>query len=233
MTDDEALSRIVRESMPAFEAPASLHEWARAQTRARQSQATDQMQQGVAPLLVSSASRTRRRALYAAGLVAAALLGWSGRTAQERRSSPVARTNALVAELVDNHVRSLMADHLMDVRSTDQHTVKPWFAGKVDFVPRVVDLAPVGFPLLGGRVDYIQGHPAATLVYGRRRHVINLLMWPAPQEPIGASDAPLLSPGGYAVVHWVAGGLSYWAISDAAPAELVAFRQAYRSTELL
>jgi anti-sigma factor RsiW len=114
----------------------------------------------------------------------------------------------------------------MDVRSTDQHTVKPWFTGKIDFAPRVYDLADKGFPLIGGRVDYINGHSAAALVYGRRRHVVNLFIWPA-----SASDAAEMSQryNGYSMKHWVADGFSYWAVSDAAPAELDAFRQAYES----
>jgi anti-sigma factor RsiW len=104
--------------------------------------------------------------------------------------------------------------------------VKPWFVGKTDFAPRVLDLTAKGFPLLGGRIEYIHGHTAAALVYGRRRHIVNVFMWPA-----AASENAQASRQyhGYAMLHWVADGLSYWAVSDAAPAELEAFRQAYES----
>jgi len=134
----------------------------------------------------------------------------------------------MVAELVDNHVRSLIGDHLTDVRSTDQHTVKPWFNGKIDFAPRVVDLAPQGFPLIGGRVDYIRGHTAATLVYGRRKHFMNVFIW-----PVGNSNEGDVARqyNGYSLLHWTADGLSYWAVTDASPVDLTAFRQVYTASK--
>jgi len=112
----------------------------------------------------------------------------------------------------------------MDVQSTDRHTVKPWFTGKTDIAPPVYDLSDKGFPLLGGRLDYVAGHTAAVLAYGRRLHTINLFVWrTAPGEPAGGSFAVR----GYSLLHWSGGGLSYWAVSDAAPAELEAFHDAY------
>lgn len=144
------------------------------------------------------------------------------RTVDQATSQTV--VNQTVSALVDTHVRSLLPGHLIDVASTDRHTVKPWFAGRTDIAPPVPDLTSSGFPLLGGRLDYVQGHSAAALVYGRRRHTINLFIWRATAgEPARGSAMR----DGYAVLHWITGGLSYWAVSDAAPADLDAFRTAY------
>ncbi len=131
----------------------------------------------------------------------------------------------LADELVADHVRSLQANHLVDVETSSRHVVKPWFDGKVAFAPTVVDFADRGFPLAGGRLDYVRNRPAAALVYRRGLHVINVFVWPgsSPADRFGVAD----QRDGYTLLHWQAGGLNYWAVSDLDPAELKRFRDLY------
>lgn len=133
----------------------------------------------------------------------------------------------LAAELVAGHVRSLQVDHLSDVASSDQHTVKPWFNGKIDFAPPVLDLAGQGFKLEGGRLDYIHGHNAAVLVYRHGPHPINVFVWPE----AGSDRAPRLRDlQGYHLAQWRADGLEFWAVSDLARDEMAALVVALRAS---
>ena len=119
--------------------------------------------------------------------------------------------NLLAREIVADHVRSLMATHITDVVTSDQHTVKPWFNGKLDFSPQVRDLSADGFELVGGRLDYVDGHNAAAVVYQRRKHIINVFSWLAP----GTDEEPRVSAEqGYNVITWKAAGIEYCAASD-------------------
>jgi anti-sigma factor RsiW len=130
-------------------------------------------------------------------------------------------TYAAADELLASHIRSLMPGHLTDVPSTEQHTVKPWFNGRVDLSPAVPNLDKAGFPLVGGRADYIRGRVVPVVVYARRRHMINVYAWPS-SSPGGAPPNDL-SRNGYHFVMWRSGGIEYWAVSDLNAAELHAF----------
>jgi anti-sigma factor RsiW len=134
----------------------------------------------------------------------------------------------IIGEAVSAHLRSLQADHLTDVLSTDQHTVKPWFNGRIEFAPPVIDLTAQGFTLIGGRLDYIDGKPAASLVYQRRKHVINLFV-----TQIGGAEH---SPGGetvqgFNVRRWSAGGLTFIAVSDINAEELQEFDEKFEAAD--
>jgi anti-sigma factor RsiW len=133
-------------------------------------------------------------------------------------SSRLSNSDVFVQEVVSGHVRSLMVDHLSDVASTDQHTVKPWFEGKLDFAPLVKDFAKEGFPLIGGRLDYIDNRSVAALIYRRNQHLINLYEWPV--LPSRESSPRFLTRRGYQIFTWQANGMSYWMISDLNGSEL-------------
>jgi mycothiol system anti-sigma-R factor len=161
---------------------------------------------------------TARWLAIAATFLLVVFLGW--------RLLPILRDsnneNALASAIVDAHLRSLQPGHLEDVQSTDQHTVKPWFDGKLDFAPPVHDFVQQGFPLQGGRLDIVHGRTVAVLVYARRKHLINVFVWPtteADSEPISGSQL------GYHWVDWRKSGMEMCAVSDVAPEDLADLRQ--------
>lgn len=157
-----------------------------------------------------------RWAAVAASILLVATISWFAWPRPGTRSADAAPFTA--AELIDAHIRSLQPGHLTDIASTDQHTVKPWFTGKLDFAPPVKDYSDDGFPLIGGRLDVLAGRNVAVLVYGRRKHFINVFVLPT-KEP----DTPIHPPGlrqGYQWLHWRRQGMEYCAVSDVSVADL-------------
>ena len=145
-------------------------------------------------------------------LVVAGLVVFQTQKASER---------AIADDVVAGHIRSLLAAHLVDVPSSDRHTVKPWFNGKVDFAPEVPDLAADDFPLTGGRLDYLNGRTVIALVYERGKHPINLFVWPTSRA--GGADPATMSRRGYNVISWRRDGMQYYAVSDLNANELRQF----------
>jgi len=156
---------------------------------------------------------------------AAAVLALASGTWLATTLAPGRADDLLAREAVSSHIRSLMPGHLTDVTSTDQHTVKPWFAGKLDYSPPVTDFAGAGYPLIGGRLDYMQDRPVAALVYAHGKHAINVFVWPA------AGGGPALAPAGtrqgYHVIHGTNAGMRYWIVSDLNVPELTTFARMF------
>ena len=198
----QALGRLVR-TAPYYSAP-------------------DRLRQRVLAQTIRSRSPWRVAAWAAAAMLAISIGG--GVTLLR---SSARRGDAVVEQVVDGHVRSLMAGHLFDVQSTDQHTVKPWFLGKLDFAPPVVDLAARGFPLVGGRLDYLAGQPVAALVYQRQKHTINVFV--SPDRNDTAAAPAVGSVRGFHVHRWLRDGMTFWAVSDLNDVELTQFVDALRA----
>jgi anti-sigma factor (TIGR02949 family) len=159
----------------------------------------------------------------AAALLLAAFLGWRQLTTTNERT--YSETAAIAA--VDAHLRSLQPGHLVDVQSTDQHTVKPWFNGKLDVSPPVIDLAAQGFTLIGGRLDYVDARAIGAVVYRRRQHVINLFV--SQTSSTERRPARIDTIQGFNIRHWSDRGLNYWAVSDLAKDELADFGERFES----
>jgi anti-sigma factor RsiW len=165
----------------------------------------------------------RWRPLAAAATIAVVAFGaWEG-------SAVWAARDAVARDVLSGHVRSLQGEHLTDVVSTDQHTVKPWFNGRLDFSPPVYDFTGAGFPLVGGRVDYVDGRPVAALVYGRRRHFINVFVWPTGRG--SAAGRAAMTRQGYHLRHWTTPGFVYWVVSDLGTTELDQFAGLLRGAD--
>jgi anti-sigma factor (TIGR02949 family) len=161
-----------------------------------------------------------------AAVAATAVLSWTA--ALQYASGP--SDERLAEQVIAGHARAVLTAHRVDVASSDRHTVKPWLSSKLDFSPAVVDLANAGFPLDGGRLDYLDGRPVATLCYRRAQHTIDLFIWPQAKS---GGDAPLrtFAAKGYNVARWREAGMAYWAVSDVNDADLRAFVEAYAAAK--
>jgi mycothiol system anti-sigma-R factor len=209
MASLEQLRAAIRQSAPDYRAPAALR--SRIRFALRREAAANAV----------AASRPVAWLAYAASLLLAVAIGSGGTFMMlgDRQQDRV------TAEVIDSHLRSLLGTHLTDVASSDQHTVKPWFAGRSDVSPPAVDLAAQGFPLIGGRLDLIAGKPVPALVYKRREHVISVFVLPATRGDIGKT----LSRQGYNLRHWDEGDLAFWAVTDAGASELAEFERVFRA----
>jgi anti-sigma factor RsiW len=189
--------------------------------------APEELQRSVrAALRRAAANDVAERRLPWRGLAIAATVLLAVSVSWNMRPSPrpTPEVELVAQDIISEHIRSLIGTHLLDVPSSDQHTVKPWFNGKLDFSPEVKDFTSQGFPLIGGRLDYLMDRPVAALVYGRRRHVINVFTWPSNTTPLADSH---YWRNGYNMIHWSHGSITYWAVSDIALAELAQFKDLY------
>ena len=204
----KALQRLIHERLPREEAPPGLHA---------------RIEASVGGLRRQHA-RPSWRAL-AASIALTAMVA-SGSTWFVVGSQP---PNMMIADaLVSDHIRALMAPEPVDVVSSDRHTVKPWFNGRIPNSPRVVDLAKQDFPLVGGRIDVIGQTPVSTLVYRHAKHVISVTAMPAESRfDVGSTPRTV---NGYNVVRWTENGVTYWAVSDVALKDLEAFAQLFRTS---
>ena len=157
----------------------------------------------------------RAAALAAACLVSVLATWWVMDTA--------GRTGGIEREVLNAHIRSLLQDSPVQVATSDQHTVRPWFAGRTDFAPAVKDLTAEGFPLVGGRLDYVADRRVSALVYKRRLHVINVFVWPSATS--ADSAARIVTRNGYNLLSWSQNGAAYWAVSDVNAEDLRALQR--------
>jgi anti-sigma factor RsiW len=204
-----ALMRDCREMSRALAAPALRHR-APASLRARIENALP------SPPRVAAPSRRSLLQGFAMGSVLSGALAASLAVLVMRRDEE----ERVLGDVVSAHLRSLQGDRLIDVQSTDQHTVKPWFNGRLDLAPPVIDLTAQGFTLIGGRLDYIEGRPVASIVYKRRLHVINLFVGPT----MGPEQRPAMEKlQGFNIWRWTRADLAFWAVSDINAEELQEF----------
>jgi mycothiol system anti-sigma-R factor len=227
---ETAMVHAISQGAPYYKAPLELRERIQVSLREAIGATTSRGGAGEGSLPVRRPEAVRRGVVFdmpwnwlalAAAIVLAAIVG---STLLPRLRQPGA-DQFLATELIASHVRSLMADHLTDVASSDQHTVKPWLDVKLDFAAPVTDLSTQGFPLIGGRLDYLDNHSVAALVYQKRKHFINLFVWPT--TPADSKAQKMVERQGYHLLHWTDGDFTYWAVSDVNVSDLQNFKQLF------
>src|SRR6267143_1148777 len=230
------LIRSISDRTPYYKAPAGLRERIQSSLREEIAERSPRSVSRNIPSLFPSLFRSKqseRRAVpfgtqwswlaLAAAIVLAAIIAFNLVPRLQRPGAD----QLLATQLIASHVRSLMANHLTDVVSSDQHTVKPWLDAKLDFAPPVLDLSSEGFPLIGGRLDYLDNRPVAALVYQRRKHFIMLFVWPA--APDAAKAPKTITRQGYQLLHWTDSDFNYWAVSDVNVDDLQTFKQQFET----
>ena len=225
-----ALTHAISRSVPYYKAPIELRQRVHASLRDEVDDKPTRTVPRGSQLLVTRKQPEPRAVLFGMpwnwlGLAAAVILAAIIFSSSLPRLRQPTSDQFLATQLIASHVRSLMADHLTDVASSDQHTVKPWLDAKLDFAAPVVDLSGEGFPLIGGRLDYLDNHPVAALIYQRRKHFINLFAWPA--SPGASKAQKTMSRQGYHLLHWVDSDFNYWAVSDISDGELQTFKWSF------
>ena len=213
--EDAELSELVKSAASYYEAPAAMHESIKAAlTRVEKPEKVAKVNRWLTWRQWSGMGIA-----FACGvLLSISVSLFMGESGQQE---------LIASQVINGHVRSLMVAHLSDVESSDQHTVKPWFTGKLDYSPPVTDLATEGYPLIGGRLDYMDERPVAALVYRHQLHAINVFVWPARGKAtprIGST-----SKKGYNAASWQGEGMQYWAVSDLNEAELKKFAELLRA----
>jgi anti-sigma factor RsiW len=223
IAEKRMLSGIVRNHASHFKAPrASLERWqAIASISGAAREETGEIVQLRAPSGRKGAPPRWLGLAASLGFVAILSAGLMHLVDEQARNETV-----LADQTISSHIRSLLPNHLYDVESSDRHTVKPWFAGRINFSPPVKDLADQGFPLVGGRVDYLGRQQVAALVYRDRQHVINLFVWPSPATPGAVAVGPVEQ--GYNTLHWSKDDMAFWAVSDVNLADLQSFAEHFR-----
>jgi mycothiol system anti-sigma-R factor len=227
---ETVMAHAISQAAPYYKAPFELRERIQVSLRDAIGVTTSRGAPGAASLAVRRPEAMRRGVFFdvpwnwlalAAAIAVAAIIASSF---LPRLRQPGA-DQFLATQLIASHVRSLMAAHLTDVASSDQHTVKPWLDVKLDFAAPVVDLSGDGFPLVGGRLDYLDNHSAAALVYQRRKHFINLFIWPT--TPADTKAQQMVTRQGFNLLHWIAGDFTYWVVSDVNITDLQKFKQVF------
>ena len=227
---ETAMAHAISQAAPYYKAPLELRERIQVSLREAIGATTSRAAAEERPLPVRRPETARRGALFdtpwnwlalAAAIAVAAIVGSSLLPGLRQPGAD----QFLATQLIASHVRSLMANHLTDVASSDQHTVKPWLDVKLDFAAPVMDLSSQGFPLIGGRLDYLDNHSVAALVYQRRKHFINLFIWPT--TPADSKEQKMVEREGYHLVHWADGDFTYWAVSDVSVGDLQNFQRSF------